>query len=91
MEAHVCLEHCERGIFITSEENAGKHHPESNPRMDPESEKKILDELKNAKFEEVTEELSIAETQNFVFRKYNDDLIWAEPVNRSLNDPVLLD
>jgi hypothetical protein len=91
MEAHVCLEHCERGIFITTEENAGKHHPESNPRMDAEAEKKILDEFEKANFEAVTEELSIAETQNFIFRKYNEDIIWAEPVSRNLNDPVILD
>lgn len=94
MEVHVCLENCERGIFITNEENAGHFDPETNPRMDADLEKRILEEYKNAKFELLNDDLSIANSRNFIFRKYEsekaDHIIWVEPVSQDMENKVIL-
>ena len=94
MEVHVCLNHCERGLFITMKENLEKHSPKENTRVEPDLEKKILDEFEKADFELINDDLSIAKTKNFIFRKYNEEtegkVIWVEPENKSLSNTVIL-
>lgn len=84
MEVHACFENCERGLFITLDDNNDKIDLDINPRIDSVVEKKILDEFKNAEFDLLNEDLSIAKTKNFIFRKYESEkennIIWIEPI-----------
>lgn len=84
MEVHACFENCERGLFITLDENNKNVDLEINPRIDTVIEKRILDEFKKAKFDLLNDDLSVAKTQNFIFRKYESEkennIIWIEPI-----------
>lgn len=94
MEVHACLENCERGLFITLDENSYNYDPDTNPRVEKELEKKILEEFRDAKFELLNDDLSIANTENFIFRKREaekeDKIIWVEPVLQEDMNKVIL-
>lgn len=94
MEVHVCLENCERGLFITTEENSRRYENETNPRVEPEMERKVLDEYKSAKFDALNDDLAVAESENFIFRKYESekesDIVWVEPVRMDSENKVII-
>lgn len=91
MEVHVCLENCDRGLFITPAKVTKWH--KGNPRVEKELENKILGELKKARFEQLTDDMMMAATQNFNFKKYTenneDEIIWVEPHDESFNTKTL--
>jgi len=90
MEVHVCFENCVRGLFITLEKNANWITTEGATRIEPELENKILEEYKQANFGPVNDEISIAKTSNFLFRKQiEDDRIWVEPIDEKLNNTII--
>lgn len=94
MEVHACFENCERGLFIALENTSERVDLDINPRIDTVVEKKILDEFKDAKFDLLNNELSIAKTTNFIFRKYEsekeDNIIWVEPIILQDSNKVIL-
>lgn len=93
MEVHVCMENCEREYYITLEENILWQNQESTPRVNEVLEQKILDEFRTAKFEDVNEDLALAETDNFMFRKntheFEKNIIWVEPIDRTLQSSTI--
>ncbi len=94
MEVHACFEDCERGLFIALENKSERVDLDINPRIDTAVEKKILDEFKKAKFDLLNDDLSIAKTENFIFRKYesekDDKIIWVEPLILQESNKVIL-
>jgi hypothetical protein len=94
MEVHVCLENCERGLFITTEESARQYKNEDNPRVEPQMERKVLDEYKKAKFDALNDDVSVAESENFIFRKYESEkdasIVWVEPVRMDSENKVII-
>lgn len=94
MEVHACFENCERGLFIALDGSSATIDLENNPRIDEAVEKKILDEFAKAEFDLLNEDLSVARTENFVFRKYEseatDKIIWVEPLILEDKNKVIL-
>jgi hypothetical protein len=94
MEVHACFENCERGLFITLEKDSDRVDLDLNPRIDTAVEEKILNEFKKAKFDLLNDDLSVAKTDNFVFRKYesekDDKIIWVEPIIQEEMNKVIL-
>jgi hypothetical protein len=82
-EEYVCLDNASHGLFITTAENQKWHRRATNPRIDKGTEKRILREFHKADFTIRNPELTMAETKNFYFRLYTedlaDDIIWVEP------------
>ncbi|NJK95082.1 MAG: hypothetical protein HC905_09385 [Bacteroidales bacterium] len=73
-EVHVCLKDCEGKLFITPERKQNTYSPEINPRIDKDREDHILREFYNANFIRINDELFMAETDHYNFRRYSDDL-----------------
>lgn len=94
MEVHACFENCERGLFITLDTHSQRVDLDINPRIDTAIEEKILGEFKKAKFDLLNDDLSIAKTENFIFRKYesekDDKIIWVEPLILQESNKVIL-
>jgi hypothetical protein len=92
MEVRVCVENCGRGMFITLDNSTGVFMKE--PRVNPALEKSILKEYKATKFEIYNDDLSIAKTDNFVFKKFKNEeeenIIWVEPIEQSLDNSVII-
>lgn len=61
----------------------GWHRWQENPRVDPITEARMISEYETAVFKVRNKELTMAETNNFFFRVYtediNDEMIWVEP------------
>lgn len=92
MEVRVCVENCDRGIFITLDKSTGYYIKE--PRVNPSLEKSILKEFEIAKFDKFNDDLSVAKTENFVFKKFKDEedekIVWVEPIEQSLANSVII-
>lgn len=73
-EVHVCLTNCDGSLFITPERNLSNYSTDVNPRVDSSKEDKILEEFHNADFLRINDELLMAETEHFNFRRYAEDL-----------------
>lgn len=73
-EVHVCLTNCDGGLFITPEHNLQRYSSDINPRVENEKENKILEEFHNAEFLRINDELLMAETEHYNFRRYAEDL-----------------
>jgi hypothetical protein len=73
-EVHVCLRNCDGSLFIAPERNLDNYSSDINPRVENERETQILTEFHNADFIRVNDELLMAETEHFNFRRYAEDL-----------------
>ncbi len=73
-EVHVCLKNCDGSLFITPERNLSSFSLDVTPRVDTKREEQILEEFHNADFLRINDELLMAETEHFNFRRYAEDL-----------------
>lgn len=59
------------------------HRLQENPRVDSITEARIITEYETAVFKVRNQELTMAETKNFYFRIYteelDDEIVWVEP------------
>lgn len=73
-EVHVCLTNCDGKLFITPERNLPSYSSDINPRVESSREEQILTEFHNADFLRINDDLLMAETEHFNFRRYAEDL-----------------
>lgn len=90
MGRYVCLDNACHGLFVTTKENEKWHLEETNPRVSEITEFRILSAFVKAKFTVRNSELTMAETENFNFRLFTedieDDIYWVEPKDNTYSN-----
>jgi hypothetical protein len=82
MDAVKVLNNAENGLFIVPMKFAKFHDTKINPEVNKEIELSILTQFEKVSFKKVNNELQIAESKNYIFHKYTEDLkdeiIWVD-------------